>query len=108
MITKFRAKKPAVVEAQQWDGTANGATSVINWVLNEGGTAGYVCSDPGRCAENDGDTPHSIRLRTLEGVTRVGLGDWIIRGTDGGFSSCSPDAFVAMYEPVPDLAEEAP
>lgn len=108
MNTKFRVKKPAVIEAMQWDGTTAGATSLINWVLGAGGTVGYACSDPGRCAENDGDTPHHITLRTLEGVTRVGLGDWIVRGADGGFSSCSPDAFTSMYEPVPDLAEEAP
>jgi hypothetical protein len=98
-MPKFR-KKPVVIEAMQWDGTAAGATPVVDWILDHGGTAVYACSDPARCEGTDGDTPHWIRIHTLEGVMRAGLRDWIIRGVQGEFYPCRGDIFDATYEPV--------
>lgn len=98
-MPRFR-KRPIEIEARQWDGTADGATSVINWVLRGGGTATYSCSDPGRCAETEGDTPHAIEIRTLEGTMRAGLDDWIIKGVHGEFYPCRDDIFRATYEAV--------
>lgn len=91
-------KKPVAVEAMQWDGTASGATPIIDWILACGGTASYMCSDPNRCAENDRDTPHSIAIETLEGTMCGGLHDWIIKGVKGEFYPCKPDIFEATYE----------
>ena len=99
MIKLYR-KKPVEIEAMQWDGTAPGATAVIDWVLSNDGTATYTCSDPDRCAATGGDTPHAIAIRTLEGTMRADLGDWIIRGVKGEFYPCKPDVFAATYEPV--------
>lgn len=96
-MPKYR-KKPVEIEAVQWNGTAAGATRVIEWVLARGGTATYVCSDPVRCSEHNGDTPHSIKIRTLEGDMTAALGDWIIRGIQGEFYPCKPDIFAATYE----------
>lgn len=96
---RFR-KKPIVIEAMQWDGTANGATPIINWVLSGEGAATYACSDPDRCHETDGDTPHSIEIRTLEGTMRADLDDWIIKGVRNEFYPCKPDIFEATYEPA--------
>ncbi|MGG1598049.1 hypothetical protein [Paenibacillus naphthalenovorans] len=41
-----------------------------------------------------------ILIRTLEGVMRAELGDWIIRGVKGEVYPCKPDVFEATYEPV--------
>lgn len=97
MTQKYR-KKPVEIDAMQWDGTADGATPIIDWIISSGETATYTCSSPDRCAENDGDTPHSISIRTLEGTMRAGLGDWVIRGVKGEFYPCKPDIFAATYE----------
>lgn len=96
---KYR-KRPVVIEAVQYDGTAARATQIIEWILAHGARANYVCSDPNRCAEADGDTPHAIQVTTLEGQMRADLGDWIIRGVQGEFYPCKPDIFAATYEPV--------
>jgi len=98
-VPRYR-KKPVEVEAMQWDGTAEGATPIINWVLSGGGTATYTCSDPDRCAETDGDTPHGIEIRTLEGTMRADLDDWIIKGVQNEFYPCKPGIFDATYEPA--------
>ncbi|TFI30119.1 hypothetical protein [Streptomyces sp. 4R-3d] len=102
-MPKFR-KKPVEIEAVQWDGTAEGATPIIDWILSSGGTATYRCSNPDRCARNDGDTPHAIQIPTLEGDMAASVGDWIIREpfptNDRLFYPCKPDIFAATYEPV--------
>lgn len=98
-MPKFR-KLPIEIDAMQWDGTADGATRIIDWILANGSTATYVCSDPDRCADTDGDTPHSIAIRTLEGTMTAQPGDWIIRGVKGEFHPCRADIFTETYEPV--------
>ena len=98
-MPKFR-KKPVEIEAFQWDGTGEGATPLINWMLTNDTTARFICSNPDRCAEYDGDTPHTIQIRTLEGDMTASLGDWIIRGVQGEFYPCKPDIFAATYEAV--------
>lgn len=98
-IARYR-ERPVEIDAMQWDGTAEGATRIIDWIHSSGSTANYTCSNPDRCAENDGDTPHSIAIRTLEGTMHANLGDWIIKGVVGEFYPCRDDIFAATYEPV--------
>jgi hypothetical protein len=93
-------KRPVEIEAVQWDGTASGATPIIEWVARQGGTVTYVCSGRDRCAENEGDAPHWLEIRTLEGVMAASLDDWIIRGVEGEFYPCKPRIFEATYEAV--------
>lgn len=100
MTIKTFRKKPVVIAATQWDGTTDGATPIIDWILTNGGTARYACSDPNRCAEHDGDTPHRIEIDTLEGAIGASVGDWIIRGVQGEFYPCKPAIFASTYEPV--------
>jgi hypothetical protein len=95
---KFR-KKPVEIEAMQYDGK-NSARPIIDWVLANGGTARYICSDTERCIKNAGDCPHYIGIKTLEGTMRATIGDWIIRGVKGEFYPCKPDIFAATYDPV--------
>jgi len=83
---QFR-KRPVVIEAMQWDGTAIGATPIIDWVLTGDGTASYH-DDP------------SIVIPTLEGMMVASPGDWVIRGVQGEFYPCKPDIFAATYEAV--------
>ena len=39
-------------------------------------------------------------LPTPEGVVKIELGDFIIKGIDGGYYPCKPDAFKQDYEEV--------
>ncbi|MGW7688830.1 hypothetical protein ACWGMA_08040 [Streptomyces asiaticus] len=96
-MARYR-KKPVEVEAIRWDGTDAEATRIIDWILGSGSTANYICSNPDRCSETHGDTPHVIAIRTLEGTMNADIGDWIIRGVKGEFYPCKPDIFAATYE----------
>lgn len=95
-MPKFQ-KKPVVIEAQQWDGTARDASHIIDWVLANGGTARYDCD--ANC-DDRGDRGHYIAIDTLEGTMRAAAVDWIIRGVQGEFYPCKPDIFAATYEAV--------
>lgn len=41
-----------------------------------------------------------VFIKTLEGVMRGDLGDWLITGVKGEVYPCKPDIFAATYEPV--------
>jgi hypothetical protein len=93
---RFR-KKPVEIEAWQWGGSAQGATPIINWLLENGGTARYYA--PGEW--DNGETLGSyLVIDTLEGRMLAGAGDWIIRGVKGEFYPCKPDIFAKTYEVV--------
>lgn len=90
-MNRYR-KKPVVVEAVQWDGTANGATPIIDWILEGEQTARYV--------DYIGEEWATLHIDTLEGTMSALPNDWIIRGVQGEFYPCKPDIFVATYEPA--------
>ncbi len=96
-------KKPVVITAMRWDGTAESATPIINWVLANGSTARFSCSQPdsGPCRPGK---PHSIAIDTLEGSMHASPGDYVIRGVQSEFYPCKPDIFAATYEPVEEAA----
>jgi hypothetical protein len=83
-----------------WDGTADGAAPIIDWILGSGATATYRCADPERCSQYDGDSPHAIAIATLEGTMTASVGWWVIRGVQGEFYPRKPDIFAATYEAV--------
>lgn len=99
---KFR-KKPVEIEAMKWDGTAEGATLVIDWVLGGGGTARYYT--PGEWDQGFpvrrwiGGGPY-LAIDTLEGRMLADPHCWIIRGVAGEFYPCKPDVFAETYEAV--------
>jgi hypothetical protein len=113
---RFR-KRPVVVEAMRWDGTAEGATPIIDWVLANGPADGPVArySDC-QLAKVDGDPPSvertepSIAIETLEGTMRASAGDWVVRsagdwvvrGVHGEFYPVKPDIFDVTYEEATD------
>jgi hypothetical protein len=42
------------------------------------------------------------RIKTLEGISKVSPGDWIITGVNGEKYPCKSDIFEKTYEPVGD------
>lgn len=80
------------IEAKQWDGTAKGATPIIDWILQHGGSAGF----------RDELGTNWLRIQTLEGQMYASPGDYIIRSTKGGFYPKKPDIFEKTYEKVDD------
>lgn len=42
----------------------------------------------------------NIYVRTLEGVMRADVKDWIIKGVKSEFYPCKPDIFAATYDPA--------
>lgn len=98
---KYR-KKPVVIEAMEWNGNVEAATPIIDWILDNGGTARYHSAEPEtKTIKGDvvqEESPAHIAIDTLEGVMRATKDDWIIRGVQGEFYPCKPDIFVATYE----------
>lgn len=81
-------KKPVVIEAIQFTGTASSSDEVMDF-LADGGKSCW-----GNLAE--GNT--HVTIPTLEGNMRAEVGDWIIKGVAGEFYPCKPDIFQATYE----------
>lgn len=117
MMQKFQ-QKPVTIAAVQWDGTAEGATPIVDWILENGGTATYHCdvtgdelvgwlfdsSEADELVKNGShlgactpETPHVLRIQTLEGPLNSGPGWWIIKGIKGEFYGVQPDVFLASY-----------
>lgn len=96
-MARYR-KRPVVIDAVQWDGTARAATPIINWILDGGGTARYhePVEEPARHAYE----PPTIVIDTLEGPHHTRPDDWVIKGVQGEFYPCKPDIFEATYEPA--------
>jgi hypothetical protein len=95
---RFR-KKPVVIDAMNWDGTASGATPIINWIIANDGTARFVDPDSLLDGLDEWRAAHRLHIDTLEGTMRAEPGDWIIRGVKGEFYPCKPDIFKDTYEP---------
>lgn len=102
-------KKPVTIEAIFYNGTAERATAIIDWILASGGTATYHCAlgehdDVRDCREAE----HIVKIHTLEGDMDAPPGWWVIRGLQGEFYPCRTDIFADSYEPEnvrPDKAE---
>lgn len=90
-MAKFR-KKPVVIEAMHFTGTKESFDAIWDWM---GGYPGPNCGYEGTDAE-----PQGFGIKTLEGVMKAKVGDWIIKGIQGEFYPCKPDIFAATYEPV--------
>jgi hypothetical protein len=80
-MTKYR-KKPVIVEAIQF--TNDNYKECESFI-----------------GEDDYDnTLNYPNIKTLEGIMRVSLGDFIIKGVNGEFYPCKPDIFEKTYEKV--------
>ena len=80
MIKKY-VKKPIEVEAVQW--TGDNAKEIQVFVK------GFVFGH-----EHD----KNLFIVTFKSGMNVNIGDYIIKGVNGGFYSCKPDIFKKTYE----------
>ena len=97
MTPKQYRKKPVVIEAVQWDGSAESAATVIDWALGvDGPSIRYHehLLDGEYIAHPD----PFLKIDTLEGTMIASTGDFIIRGVNGEFYPCKPDIFEKTYE----------
>lgn len=83
---KYR-KKPVVIEAVQWDGTN------VKEMLDFGDSGPQPLWGDDFKIDKAG-----VHIRTLEGIMRADVDDWVIRGVKGEFYPCKPDIFAATYE----------
>jgi hypothetical protein len=95
-VQRFR-KRPVVIDAMLFDGTAEAASVIARWANagdapDDDPTVSYLVSDaePGRAFD--------MVIQTLEGGMSASVGDWIIRGVKGEFYACKPDVFALTYE----------
>lgn len=95
-------KLPVEIEAMQWPGSATLATLVINWILENGGTARYheERTIPASWPLPEEHIPESIAIDTLEGQMSASAGDWIIKGVKGEFYPVKADIFQKTYEVI--------
>lgn len=91
-------KKPVVIEAMHWDGSAVSATRILHWMLHFDTTGEYHqhLMDGTLIAHPD---PYLL-IDTLEGRMTASSGDYVIKGVQDEFYSCKPDIFLMTYEPV--------
>jgi hypothetical protein len=94
-MPKFR-KKPVVIEAVQF--TEDMALRML--IDAEPGPFGLQASGNYHPA-NRTVSRAWVSIKTLEGVMKADVGDWIIRGIQGELYPCKPDIFAATYEQVP-------
>lgn len=75
-------KKPVEIEARQF--TGDNRDELTAWIGED-------------ATFNDG----AIYIRTLEGLMRADINDFIIKGVAGEYYPCRADIFVATYDEVP-------
>ncbi len=51
-------------------------------------------------------TRKEMEIKTLEGIMKANVGDWIITGVHGERYPCKPDIFEETYEEVNEGIEE--
>jgi len=83
-------RRPVEVDAMRWDGTAAGATPIIDWVLAKGSTARYH--------DDDGGLPAHIVVEAALRTFRVGVGDFVVLTEEAGFRMIPATVFGAMFE----------
>lgn len=91
---KYR-KKPVVIEAVQWNGY--NLEEIMNFIdsefkYNKDNT--YYYTDKFLYSDNE------LTIRTLEGLMKASIGDYIIKGINGEYYPCKPDIFEKTYEKV--------
>lgn len=89
-MAKYRTK-PCEIEAIRWDGT--NLDELKEFV---GESLEY---DDGWLMD-EGRPIILIRIKTLEGVMRASIDDYIIKGLRGEFYPCKPDVFEQKYEKI--------
>lgn len=87
---KYR-KKPVIIEAIQFEDNSDRIIEIYE----------FMGGDTIRVNYEDKDNPY-LKIETLEGIMKVSVGDYIIKGVNGEFYPCKPDIFEKTYERVID------
>ena len=85
-------KKPVVVDAFQFEGTAEQHTPAWFSEAEQNQTVRVHWASPGGYLDSE------CVIKTLEGTMTAYEGDYIIRGVKGELYPCKPDIFEATYE----------
>lgn len=85
-MNKRYVKKPVIIEAEQWLGTAESWEKIMAMGLTKWKPGGM-----------DTDT---FYIETLEGEHLARKGDWIIKGVAGEFYPCKAEIFEKTYSEV--------
>ena len=88
---KYR-KKPVEIEAFRFEGKLE-ERNYPDWIL-EGIASKHIEVCEGVVY------PPTMHIKTLEGIMRADLGDYIIKGVKGEIYPCKPDIFEMTYEKV--------
>jgi hypothetical protein len=92
---KFR-KKPGVIEAFQYDGdfiNGRGNYYIPEWAINahKRGILSFA-------EDHQSGLPYELFVKTLEGVMKANVGDYVIQDVNGELYPCKPDVFDKTYE----------
>lgn len=79
-------KRPIIINAIQWDGTAK-CYQFITDIFND---IPHIYEDI--------DGIKEFQIYTLEGNHFVSINDYIIKGINGEYYPCKPDIFLKTYE----------
>ena len=105
---QFR-KKPVVIEAFQWDGTAQCLQQLAVWATRADLASKQARGIPVVEGEHQslpidavskGGGLFELEIKTLNGVITCNVGEWVICGVQGEFYPCDPEIFLQTYEPV--------
>jgi hypothetical protein len=81
---------PKVIDAIQWDGTAEHANLIVEWIQENGGQAeAYWSADTSL-----------IRIHTLVGVMGCEPGGYVVHGLEGEFYPATTSVFEKSYRPL--------
>ena len=78
-------KKPVVIEARQYDGSAKSAMEIVQWMGVDEFEQDFI--------------GQALTIHTLEGDMTASVWDWVIKGIAGEFYPCKPNIFEATYTP---------
>jgi len=88
-------KKPVEIEAIQFT-----EEMALRMLIDKHEGPFGLCASGNYHPENRTVSAAWIPIKTLEGVMRADLGDWIIKGVQGELYPCKPDIFSATYDPA--------
>ncbi|TLQ07570.1 hypothetical protein FEZ48_06200 [Marinilactibacillus psychrotolerans] len=90
-------KKPVEVDVFKFDGDfkySNGEYYVPSWAVHALNVSKEEMTEEEWMFFESGE----LYIYTLEGIMRVSVGDYIIKGVNGEFYPCKPDIFEKTYE----------
>ena len=90
---KFR-KKPVEIEAFRY-----GIDARSDWFQDKVTSNDIITNYPDHHGSYHNDTPY-CEIKTLEGVMRGEMGDYIIQGVNGEIYPCKPDIFEKTYDKI--------